>query len=143
MKLKRSELAELRRYLLSLQEGRCAICKCYFDEGYYHRKKGKIVPKHIPCLDHSHTTGQIRGVLCSGCNSLEGKVINALTRWHTNVDATDAAEVSSTLYALAHYMSHHSVDRNCGKLHPLYKSTEDKRLSKNRKAKAKRKTLKT
>lgn len=39
--------------LLDVQGGVCAICG--------------MVPKR-PCVDHSHTTGKVRGVLCHGCN---------------------------------------------------------------------------
>ena len=44
--------AEVDR-LLTLQDGRCAICAEVIDP---------------PCVDHCHTTGAIRGLLCSPCN---------------------------------------------------------------------------
>jgi hypothetical protein len=45
-----------------LQEGRCAICKSPLSEG----QKGHAV-------DHCHTTGTVRGLLCPSCNLGLGK----------------------------------------------------------------------
>ena len=47
--------------LLEKQEGKCAICKetC----AVY----GRL------CVDHDHTTGKIRGLLCNHCNTGLGK----------------------------------------------------------------------
>lgn len=43
--------------LYNLQEGKCAICKCGID----------ILGKYTH-LDHNHSTGVIRGLLCHSCN---------------------------------------------------------------------------
>ena len=59
----------LRRYgmtieqydiMLRAQEGRCAICRTDKPKGH----GGKTF--HV---DHDHTTGRVRGLLCSPCNS--------------------------------------------------------------------------
>lgn len=59
--------AQLRRYgmtledyqkLLTKQDEKCAICK----------NEGKLV------VDHDHTTGIVRGLLCSKCNTGLGKL---------------------------------------------------------------------
>ena len=42
--------------MLKGQRGKCAICKMKFSEGQ------KI------CVDHCHTTGRVRGLLCDLCN---------------------------------------------------------------------------
>lgn len=49
--------------LLESQNGGCAIC------GYSDRS----VPKYFPIVDHCHTTGKIRGLLCANCNHALGK----------------------------------------------------------------------
>jgi hypothetical protein len=41
--------------LLIQSEGKCMICKESFG-------KGKV------CIDHNHTTGKVRGVVCDSCN---------------------------------------------------------------------------
>lgn len=40
--------------MLTSQDGRCAIC------GEHMR---------LPCIDHDHRSGQVRGLLCTGCNT--------------------------------------------------------------------------
>ena len=44
--------------LLEEQDGRCAICGTDTPGGY-----GRL---HV---DHNHTTGEVRGLLCHGCNT--------------------------------------------------------------------------
>jgi hypothetical protein len=39
--------------LLSAQEGRCAVCRA----------------PGAACVDHCHTTGRVRGILCRACNT--------------------------------------------------------------------------
>ncbi|MET4187624.1 hypothetical protein ABIB86_000427 [Bradyrhizobium sp. JR1.7] len=45
--------------MLLAQGGRCAICRT-----------DKPGPEHYKflCVDHDHTTGKVRGLLCSPCN---------------------------------------------------------------------------
>lgn len=49
--------APQRDLILTHQGGTCAICGC--------------IPEP-PCVDHDHTTGQVRGILCHSCNMAIG-----------------------------------------------------------------------
>lgn len=49
--------------LMTIQNGACAIC------GHSDTSK----PNFFPVLDHCHTTGKIRGLLCMACNMGLGK----------------------------------------------------------------------
>jgi hypothetical protein len=53
------------------QGGQCPLCANPIDFK---------VPKE-GVIDHDHDSGEIRGVLCRGCNGAEGKVFNAVARW--------------------------------------------------------------
>lgn len=48
------------------QEGCCAICNIPLSLHVGKTKKGKV---HV---DHCHTTGKVRGILCTKCNTLLG-----------------------------------------------------------------------
>lgn len=49
--------------LIAAQENCCVICKVKFNSDGY---------KSRPHLDHNHSTGKIRQILCNNCNSLIG-----------------------------------------------------------------------
>lgn len=53
--------------LLRQQNGVCAIC----DMPETRTRKGKL---SWLCVDHSHITGRVRGLLCSSCNTAIGKL---------------------------------------------------------------------
>ena len=137
VKLKRSSLVAYRKEIQELQSNRCAICRGNFDEVTYHQVKRKIVPKYIPCLDHNHDTGMVRGVLCSYCNAVEGKVVNALKRWHREVK-DDPQKIADFLINLADYYRVH-MDNESGVIHPDHKTEEEKRELKNKRDRLKRK----
>lgn len=47
--------------LLVLQGNKCAICRTEFS--------GEGGSKHSPHIDHCHTTGEVRALLCKNCNA--------------------------------------------------------------------------
>lgn len=52
------------------QGNRCAICNTLFGEGQ----------THGPHVDHDHTTGQVRGLLCKSCNLMLGYAKDDIAR---------------------------------------------------------------
>ena len=63
-KLKKAYGITLDQYneMLSKQDGKCMICLSD-NNGFYNKK-----PKAF-AVDHCHTTGKIRGLLCGDCNT--------------------------------------------------------------------------
>ena len=49
------------------QNGRCAICDA---------------PHDVLCVDHNHTTSEVRGLLCKNCNSGIGKLSDSPALLH-------------------------------------------------------------
>lgn len=59
---------ETYRAMLGAQDGKCKIC---------------LKELHRPFVDHNHTTGRVRGLLCGPCNMYIGHIkenLEALTR---------------------------------------------------------------
>lgn len=75
--------------MLLAQEGKCAICGSR-DAGTRNGEKKSLA------VDHDHTTGKVRGLLCESCNQGLGKF-------------NDSREV---LLKAAAYLEKHSVDSN-------------------------------
>lgn len=88
--------------------------------------------KKKPALDHDHTTGFIRGVLCINCNGIEGKVFNLARRAKAGITERD------WLHNLWVYWNTHSIPQYGGVYHPTHKTPEEKRLERNAKAKKRR-----
>jgi len=64
--------AEKFNIMLKSQKNRCGICKKEFTNIYPFR----------PCVDHEHTGGKIRGLLCGNCNIAIGLLKDDLTILH-------------------------------------------------------------
>ena len=122
-RLKLSEVVVVRAAILSKrQNGLCAICKCPLTVA-------------SSCLDHDHSTGIIRGVLCRNCNGMEGKIKTAAIRGKRNMTMQDY------LGSVLLYWMHHAEDRT-GLQYPTHLTPEEKRIKTNtkaRKARAKKK----
>ena len=56
--------------ILKEQGGVCYLCHC-----------AEPVKGRRLSVDHDHTTGEIRGLLCSRCNPILGKLENAFARY--------------------------------------------------------------
>lgn len=53
--------------LLAEQKGGCAICFLPFDKA----------PRGVLFVDHCHTTGKVRGLLCANCNTAIGLLLDS------------------------------------------------------------------
>lgn len=99
---------------MKLQDNKCCLCDTRLDDDN-------------SCLDHCHSTGAIRGVLCRNCNGIEGKVYNLARR------AKRLYTVTRWLERLLAYYHQHETSPS-GVWHPTYKTTDEKRLARNAKA---------
>ena len=83
-----------------------------------------------PALDHDHSTGAIRDVLCLNCNGMEGKMHN-LARRGLNGNPEEFLK-----NILDYWKKHRDTPRPY--MHPTHKTESEKRAAKNAKARAKR-----
>lgn len=121
MKLKTKDIPYHRAILLAQQEFLDPITGEFID---------------VPCLDHDHKTGAVRGVLDRKCNAWEGKVRNAFVRVGLAKTKADYAEC---LRRLADYVS---KDYSQADTHPMHKTLLEKKIARNKKARLKRKRAK-
>ena len=78
-KISRSQLkAYGTAILLRDQNSLCPLCLNPIDLKQAGGTKGHASSMVV---DHCHDTGQIRGVLCRGCNGAEGKAMAAIATW--------------------------------------------------------------
>ncbi len=121
-RLKTSEVALYRAKLMLAQGRKCALC-------------GQTMKPADACLDHDHHSGAIRAVLCRNCNRGEGRVRTVAT----------ACKRSGTqlewLKSLVEYLTKHQYPQTQF-LHPTFKTDEEKRLARNKRAQRRRAALK-
>ena len=118
MKLKnQAEINQVRNQMQTAQKDKCALCKGSFTDAKLVKKK--LVRKLIPTLDHDHSTGIIRGVLCNNCNSGEGKINNLVKR--CSRDLTDEEWLDN----LVAYRKFHNIPRTAY-IHPTFKTADEK-----------------
>lgn len=117
-KLKHREVAGVRDDILQEQGHKCAICTM-------------DLSNDAAVLDHCHTTGAIRGVLCRNCNGIEGKVHNLARRAKRKWTPT------WWLQRLIRYWAIHATDQS-GLMHPTHKTAQEKRIRANKLARERR-----
>lgn len=125
-RIKASDVSAVTQAILKVQNKRCPLCGLPVGPG---KQKG-------PALDHDHDTGYIRGVLCINCNGVEGKIRNLTRRVGKH---TTKMEV---LRNLLKYWELHEVPQYGGVFHHTYKTPQEVRLERLKKAAAKRKAAK-
>lgn len=121
-KLTRTQVGPAREILLKQQGYKCALCECDFREQTI--KGRKRVQKYKPALDHCHSTGYVRAVLCVNCNGREGEIWNRAQR------CKRAGTSVTWLQRLVDYWTLHATPQTVY-IHPDHKSDDDKRLAKN------------
>lgn len=122
-RIKASELVGIKLDMLKAQKGRCPLC------GYRMRRLDDA------CLDHDHSTGALRSVVCRNCNAMEGKIFNCIKRARRDNTPMEWLE------NLRNYWILHAENQH-GLLHHTHKTEEEKRIRRNKRATARRKAKK-
>lgn len=112
-RLTASQVAAARVKILANQGGVCALC-------------GEPIAKGEAVLDHNHVTGEVRGVLHRGCNSMLGKIENGLRIYKL----TNIAKLARLLNTVIPY----TASAGHGVLYPTFRTPEEKRIRANTKA---------
>ena len=117
-KVPRSQQCSITMMLLKKQGGLCAVC----NKSINVKTRGRSSDF---ALDHCHTTGEVRGVLHRSCNSCEGKVRHAVSRW--GAKGSDELAIIEYLEGLAQYLrKQHEGLISTGILYPNHKTPEEK-----------------
>ncbi len=69
--------------MLTVQDGRCAICKCEEHTQHY----------RVFHVDHCHATGRVRGLLCGGCNHILGHLKDDANKMRSAIAYLEAPQV--------------------------------------------------
>lgn len=113
--LKNSEVASVLAQIVKRQGNVCDICKKPFTQ------------KDKPVLDHCHRSGYVRGALHNSCNGAEGKIKSKAQMGHSGVSPEDFIKGLQAYYIAT------AVPRYTF-LHPLHKTSDQKRLKNNARA---------
>lgn len=118
-KLTRSQLNAYKLALVKAQGWTCPVSLKRFD------------PENLKdaVVDHNHSTGEIRGCLHRSANAVEGKVFSAVGRW--GGVGMDYSEALPYLKRLVAYLEAPGK----GVLYPLHKTEDERRVTRNTKAK--------
>ena len=106
MKLKHSEIRDWRIRQLGTQDYFCALCH------------DSIEPTEA-VLGHDHMTGLLRQVLHRGCNSMLGKIENAMPRSRVSVER---------LEVIAGRLIEYIKTQHTEVLHPTFKTQEERKM---------------
>lgn len=113
---------ELLPQMLAAQGGRCPMCNLDM----------RFIDKRNVCVDHDHTTGQIRGLLCRNCNGTSGKLENLAVR--SRKELTSAQWLNNVVKYL-------SAPRRWDYIYPTHKTPAEALIAKQKAAVKKRRKL--
>jgi hypothetical protein len=108
MKIKQAQVKTIREQLLKEQGGLCGMCQLPLDPSQ-------------AVLDHNHKTGYIRGACHRSCNSAEGKLINAVSRF-------GVPDVTALLQGLSAYYTLHATNQS-DLIYPSHKTPQERKLA--------------
>ena len=123
MQIKTSEIPKYRKMFAAKQKYKCALC-------------GTSIAAGMVALDHCHTTGHLRGVLCGTCNRNEGKLKKA-AQYMAKITHLSKTNYIGFLQRLIDYLKYYE-DNPSGIVHPTY----DLEKGKQKPVKRKRRTKK-
>ena len=116
-RLKTTQVAGVLSQVMKKQGGKCAICGHPFTQ------------RDVPVLDHCHTKGYIRGALHNSCNGIEGRVKKLAQRGHTGISA------EKYVRGIGKDIDEHTTPKY-NYIEPGHKTEDEKRLARNKKARA-------
>ena len=117
-RITQSQVAQLRATLASRQQHVCPLCHG---------------PIQSPVLDHDHTSGRVRSVLCRTCNSALGVIENFRARFNFK----DSAKLAKFLQAVVPYIERHNMVPS-EYVHHTFRTPDEKTALVAKRAKAKR-----
>lgn len=120
-KLKASEVAAFKQELLEKQKYKCPLCGGSL----------KAVTAVNRVLDHDHTTGFCRAVVCRGCNGAEGKILGLVSGY--GKAGNNKYFQIQFLKNLVEYWELHKVPQT-DRIYHTHKTEAEKRAARNKKA---------
>lgn len=129
-KISRPQQLSITMLLLRKQNQLCPICGEKIDVSTKGRGSDYA-------LDHCHATGEVRGVLHRACNSAEGKIRHAVSRW--GGCGNDEEKIVNFIINLGKYLQDFKDGvRGTGLMYPDHKTPEQKaeadRIKRNKRA---------
>lgn len=132
-KMSRADLVSLREKLLKAQNNTCPLCDGTMSSDPAKVKASKSLKGAV--LDHDHSTGVVRDVLCRNCNGHEGKILSSMNHCKNKLTPRE------WLTRLINYWDKHEASPR-KIVHNTHKTPAEMREIKNRQARAARAALK-
>jgi hypothetical protein len=110
-RLKTTEIERWRTGRIAANGGKCGLCQ---------------LPIKNPVADHDHATGIMRDAICRSCNSGLGQIERAVSRF-------GIPNIQAFLFGSAKYLQRHDTPQH-SVLHPTFKTEDEKRLLRNKRA---------